>query len=149
MEPMTQNDLPVRLSKDEAMEKWGHYTDSAIRSSGLSLEKQMESLVAAGATEDSLKAFWLEVKHFRWPGSYGQSPWDIASCLGAALEARDLGPAFRAVGMRYVEPFREAFLKAAPNVQGGATLVEAILSDILREDAVAAERLAQKIPAPR
>jgi hypothetical protein len=105
-------DVRPQLTKDEAMQKWGHYTDSAIRSSGLSLEKQMESLVAAGATEDSLKTFWLEVKRFCWPGSYGQSPWDIASCLGASLEARDLGPEFRAVGMRYVEPFRLAFLAA-------------------------------------
>lgn len=102
-------DVRPRLTRDEAVKKWEAYTDSAIRRSGLSLEKQMEGLVAAGATEDSLKTFWLEVKHFSWPGNYGQSPWDIASCLGAALEARDLGPEFRAVGMRYVKPFREAF----------------------------------------
>lgn len=119
MEPMTRNDLPIEVwdvrpqhTKDEAMQKWGHYTDSAICCSGLSLEKQMARLVAAGATEDSLKTFWLEVKRFRWPGSSWQSPWDIASCLGASLEARDLGPKFRAVGMRYIEPFREAFLAA-------------------------------------
>lgn len=33
----------------------------------------------------------------------------------------------------------KAFLKAAPNVQGGAALGDAILSDILREDAVGAD----------
>lgn len=107
-------DVRPRLSKDEALEKWGGYTDSAIRRSGLSLEKQMEGLVDAGATEENLKAFWLEVKHFSWPGTYGQSPWDMAASLGAALEARDLGPAFRAVGMRYVEPFREAMRRQMP-----------------------------------
>lgn len=100
-----------RLSKDEAMQKWEHYTDSAIKRNGLSTEQQIEGLVAAGATEESLKAFWLEVKHFSWPGNWGQSPWVLAASLGAALEAQDLGPAFRAVGLGYVQPFREAFAR--------------------------------------
>lgn len=122
--------MSAPMSKDEALEKWEHYTDTAIRRAGLSVEKQMDGLVAAGATEDSLKKFWLEVKHFSWPGTFGQSPWEMAASLGASLEARDLGQAFRTVGMQYVEPFR-----AAVSRQRDAGVVSAI-GDLSRASAI-------------
>lgn len=99
---------PAYLTHDAALKKWGHFSDSAIRRHSLSLEASMVGLVAAGATEEQIKLFWLVVKHLAWPGNWGQSPWETASYLGASLEARDLGPAFSRIGEEHVSAFRKA-----------------------------------------
>jgi hypothetical protein len=103
------------LPRNVALLKWGHFFDSRIGGASAKIERQMTGLVQAGATEESLKLFWREVKHLSWPGSWGQAPWDTASTLAAALEARDLGSVFNAVGFRYVEPFRGALREALAN----------------------------------
>lgn len=104
------------LPRDVAVLKWGQFFDSRIGGAGATIEKQMAGLVKMGATEASLRLFWQETKHLSWPGSWGQSPWETASSLGAALEAQDLGPRFKAVGHQYIEPFRNAILEQSSAV---------------------------------
>lgn len=94
-----------RLSCMEAIRKWGFLCDSAIGGIGNKLEVRIANLVSAGATETMLRTFWSEVKHLTWVSTFGQSPWETAASLGAALEARALGKGFEAVGQRYIEPF--------------------------------------------
>lgn len=94
-----------RLSYFEALNKWGGLTDVAVGGFGRSIEDRIVKLVSAGATEESLKLFWADVKHLTWASTFGVSPWKTASMLGSALEARDLGSGFDAVGSKYIEPF--------------------------------------------
>lgn len=103
-----QQQASLRLTRMEALRKWWYYSDSAINAFSRSMEAVMENLVKAGATEETIKTFWLEVKHLSWPSTYGQSPWQTASLLGAALEARDLGKEFDRIGNDFVEPFLAA-----------------------------------------
>lgn len=100
--------FPLRLTRDAAVTKWGRFTDNAIGGIGKPLEVRMAGLVSAGATEDKLKQFWLEVKHLSWPGTWGESPWETASYLAASLEARDLGPEFAGVGREHINAFCDA-----------------------------------------
>jgi hypothetical protein len=97
-----------RLSPEAALAKWRRFTDAALGGLHKPVDVLMDALVSAGATEDELKVFWLEVKHLSWPGPFGQSPWETAAWLGASLEARDLGSAFQRIGEQYVVPFRAA-----------------------------------------
>lgn len=98
----------VNLNHDEASQKWGKFADTAIGGLDKSLDLRMVGLVAAGATYAALQTFWHEVKHLAWPGSYGQSPWETAAFLAAALEARSLGTQFRVVGRQHVDAFDKA-----------------------------------------
>lgn len=97
-----------RLSCMEGIRKWGFLCDSAIGGIGKPLEVRIANLAAAGATEAMLRTFWSEVKHLTWVSTFGQSPWETAASLGAALEARALGEGFEAIGQRYIEPFMAA-----------------------------------------
>lgn len=101
----------LSLSHGEALYRWGRFTDLSIGGGGKPIELIMDNLVSAGATEASLRALWLEVRHLDWAESFGESPWKIAAMLGAALEARELGDAFEPVGDHYVESFRAAVEK--------------------------------------
>lgn len=96
------------LTHMAALQKWHHLTDSFIEAHTKPIETVMANLVAAGATEESLKTFWMEVKHLCWASTFGQSPWETAAWLGASLEARDLGMTYRRIGDQYVAPFRAA-----------------------------------------
>lgn len=79
------------LSKEAALAKWDRFTDRNLGGVGAPQGKAMTALVQAGGTPETVKEFWGEVKHLSWPATYGQSPWETAATLGAALEARDAG----------------------------------------------------------
>lgn len=108
--PSVDGSAPA-MSRLEALRKWWRFTDSALGAFHNTDDVVMQNLVAAGATEELLKSFWLEVKHLSWASTFGQSPWEIAAWLAASLEARDLGIEFRRIGERYVKPFQDALAK--------------------------------------
>lgn len=111
------------LSHAEALNRWCRFTDSAIGGVGNPIKVLIDGLVSAGATEASLKELWLEVKHLTWGSTSGESPWETAAMLGAALEARDRGDAFKRVEDHYVEAFRAAVEKRRlQNATSSATL---------------------------
>ncbi len=82
---------PRSLSKKEALAKWDHFKDRNLGDLNASQEEKMSALVKAGGTPETVKQFWREVKHLNWANTYGESPWQTAAVLGAALEARDAG----------------------------------------------------------
>uniref|UniRef100_UPI003F496C8D hypothetical protein n=1 Tax=Cupriavidus taiwanensis TaxID=164546 RepID=UPI003F496C8D len=81
------------LPKEEALEKWDGFKDRAIEGGFGSQQERVAGLIKAGATKAKLIQFWRETKHLSWPNSYGQSPWETASSVGAALDAALLGGA--------------------------------------------------------
>lgn len=105
------------LSKGVAVVKWKHFFDREIGGVGQSKEQRMAGLVRAGATEDSLKRFWNETKHLSWPATWGESPWETASMVGAALVAEERDPASRSANREYIEPFRHAVQGRLPVVR--------------------------------
>jgi len=99
------------LSHAEALNRWCRFTDAAIGGVGNPIKVLIDGLVSAGATEASLKELWLEVKHLTWGDMPGESPWETAAMLGAALEARARGDALKGVEDLYIEAFRAAVEK--------------------------------------
>ncbi|MCT9074838.1 hypothetical protein [Cupriavidus gilardii] len=75
------------LPKDVALERWAHFKDACIDDRFGDQERRIVGLIRGGATKSQLIQFWRETKHLSWPGSYGQSPWETASAVGAALDA--------------------------------------------------------------
>jgi hypothetical protein len=102
------------LSKGVAVVKWKHFFDSSIGGASQSIDHRLSALVRAGATEDSLKRFWNETKHLSWPATWGESPWETASTLGAALAAQVRSANSPAVYREYIESFRLALERRSP-----------------------------------
>jgi hypothetical protein len=93
-ETLEQQLVGVRpLSKEAALEKWDGFKDRAIVGGFGSQQERISGLIKAGATKAQLIRFWRETKHLSWPASFGQSPWETASSVGAALDAAHSGGA--------------------------------------------------------
>lgn len=104
--------VPVRLSREAAISKYSHFKDRDIGGVGASVPVRVAGLVAAGANEEILKQFWNETKHLSWPNTYGESPWETASLIGAMLTARENDPQSFHSCSEYVEVLRTAIDQA-------------------------------------
>ncbi len=104
LQPARQFSGAKPLPKDVALARWSHLKDTAIDDRFGSQERRIVGLIMGGATKSQLIQFWRETKHLSWPGSYGQSPWETASEVGAALDAALRGEALSAYkrGIIYV-----------------------------------------------
>jgi len=101
--------VPVpRLTREVAISKYSHFKDRNIGGIGASVAVRTAGLVAAGANEENLKQFWNETKHLTWPNTYGESPWETASLIGAVLIARENDPRSFQSGSEYVDSLRAA-----------------------------------------
>ncbi|AMR78629.1 hypothetical protein [Cupriavidus nantongensis] len=103
-EPERQFSDATPLPRDAALARWAHLKDAAINDRFGNQEQRIVGLIKGGVTKSQLIQFWRETKHLSWPGSYGQSPWETASDVGAALDAALRGEALSAYnrGIIYV-----------------------------------------------
>ncbi|SOZ17209.1 hypothetical protein [Cupriavidus taiwanensis] len=109
------------LPKEKALEKWDGFKDRAIEGGFGSQQERVAGLIKAGATRAKLIQFWRETKHLNWANSYGQSPWETASSVGAALDAALLGGALSAYHRGLVYVFDRTQAAASAGLEQHAT----------------------------